>query len=201
MQEHERRWQALTVDAVAGLLADAAFPWWIAGGIALELAVGHEIRGHADIDVLILRPHHLDARQLLAAWDCWVADPPGTLRPWSVGTELDDGVHDVWCREEHNGDWRLQLMLDETAGGAWISRRDTTIHAPISSITRTTAHGIRYLAPHIQLYYKAKSLREKDEIDFKAVIEAGVAMDKEWLRDAISHSYGMQHPWLPQLGA
>jgi hypothetical protein len=200
MHEHERRWHPLPVDAVAGLFADAAFPWWIAGGIALELAVGHEIRNHSDIDVLILRPHRLEARQLLADWDCWVADPSGTLRPWSVGTELDDGVHDVWCREEHNGDWRLQLMLDETAGNAWISRRDSTIRAPINSLTRTTADGIRYLAPHVQLYYKAKSPREKDEIDFKAVIEAGVAMDKEWLRNAISRSYGAQHPWLRLLG-
>jgi hypothetical protein len=54
-------------------------------------------------------------------------------------------------------------------------------------------------AAHIQLYYKAKGLRDKDEIDFKAVVEAESAMDKEWLRDAISHSYGTQHPWLPLL--
>jgi hypothetical protein len=185
MQEHERRWQPLTADAVAGLFADAVFPWWIAGGIALELAVGHEIRDHSDVDVLILRPHHLDARRLLADWDCWAADSPGMLRPWPVGTELEDGVHDVWCRREHHG--------------AWISRRDRAIRAPIRSLTRTTADGIRYLAPHVQLYYKAKSLREKDEIDFKAVIQSGVAMDREWLRDAIAHSYGTQHPWLRML--
>jgi hypothetical protein len=200
MQEHERAWRPLTPDAVAGLFADAAFPWWIAGGIALELAVGREVRNHSDIDVLILRPHHLDARRLLANWDCWVADPSGSLRPWSVDTKLEGRVHDVWCREERNGDWRLQLMLDETDGDVWISRRDGAIQAPMRSLTRMTAGGIPYLAPHVQLYYKAKGLREKDEIDFKAVMEAGVAMDREWLRHAIAHSYGTEHPWLQLLG-
>jgi hypothetical protein len=194
--QHEKPWRPLTVDDVAALFADAVFPWWIAGGIALELAVGQHIRSHSDIDVLILRPHHLAARQLLADWDCWAADPPGTLRPWAVGSELADAVHDVWCREEPNGDWRLQLMLDETVGDVWLSRRDQAIQAPLRSLTRTTRDGIPYLAPHVQLYYKAKRPREKDELDFKAVIEAGISLDKRWLRDAIAHSYGTHHPWL-----
>jgi hypothetical protein len=63
-------------------------------------------------------------------------------------------------------------MLDETDGDTWISRRDGAIQAPIRSLTRMTAGGIPYLAPHVQLYYKAKGLREKDEIDFKAVMES-----------------------------
>ena len=199
MQEHEKPWRPLTVSEVACLFSDAEFPWWIAGGVALELAVGRVIRRHGDIDVLILRPDHVEARQLLAEWDCWAADPPGKLTPWDLGSALGTHVHDVWCRQQPNDDWRVQLMLDETVGRLWVSRRDSEVRARIRSLTRTTADGVRSLAPHVQLYYKAKSPSEKDEIDFKAVVESGVAMDAGWLQWAISHSYGAGHPWLAAL--
>ena len=167
--------------------------------LALELAAGREIRSHCDIDVLFLRRDHLDVRQFLADWDCWAADPPGTLRQWPPDRELGSHVHDIWCRKTPDDDWRLQLMLDEANGEDWVSRRDSTIRGSLRSITRTTADGVRYLAPHVQLYYKAKNLREKDEIDFNAVIDSGVSMDVEWLREAISHSHGDGHPWLKSL--
>ncbi len=199
MHEHEKPWDPLTVSDVSRLFTNADFPWWIAGGLALELAVGREIRSHSDIDVLFLRPDHLGVRQFLADWDCWAADPPGTLRRWPPGQELGDHVHDIWCRKTPDDDWRLQLMLDEANGDHWVSRRDSAIRGSIRSITRTNVDGVRYLAPHVQLYYKAKNLREKDEIDFNAVIDSGVSMDVKWLRSAISHSHGDEHPWLKSL--
>lgn len=196
MQEHEKNWRPLSTDEVSSLFSNAAFPWWIAGGVALELALGQEIRSHSDIDILILRPDHLKVRKLLTRWDCWVADPPGTLCPWPVGKQLNSNVHDVWCRENPNDEWRFQLMIDETSSTNWVSRRDREIYASIQSITRTNTEGIRYLAPHVQLYYKAKRPCKKDEIDFKAVLESNVEFDKNWLRNSISQSYGKCHPWL-----
>ena len=162
----------------------------------MELAVGHVIRKHSDIDVLFLRRDHLAVRELLIACDCWAADPPGKLRKWPMGERLGDDVHDIWCRTASQDDWRIQLMLDESDGSDWVSRRDNGIRAPIQDIARTTSTGVRYLAPHIQLYYKAKNLRDKDEVDFDAVLGSGISVDKSWLRNAISRSYGAQHPWL-----
>ncbi len=199
MQEHEKPWHPLSVNGVSALFAGAPFPWWIAGGMALELAVGHQIRSHSDIDVLLLRRDHLAAREFLADWDCWAADPPGTLRPWSIGQQLGTAVHDIWCRSRLDDIWKLQLMLDDVDGSDWVSRRDGEIRAPIAEITKTTDWGVRYLAPHVQLYYKAKNLHEKDEIDFDAVIASGIGMDLSWLRNAITRSYGAQHPWLERL--
>ncbi|MFD4171693.1 nucleotidyltransferase domain-containing protein, partial [Streptomyces albidoflavus] len=43
-------------------------PWWIAGGYAVELAVGRAFRAHADIDVLLLREDQLAAQRALAGW-------------------------------------------------------------------------------------------------------------------------------------
>jgi hypothetical protein len=199
MLEHDKPWNPLTRDEVADLFMNATFPWWIAGGIALELALGNTIRKHADIDVLILRRDHAIVRELLNNWDCWAADPPGRLRPWPAGTVLGHGVHDVWCRQTADDDWRLQLMLDESDGEDWVSRRDSRIRAQIDEIGCETATGIPYLAPHVQLFYKAKNLRKKDEVDFAAVIGSGISLNTVWLRDAIVQVYGVHHPWLPRL--
>lgn len=199
MQEHLKPWNPLTVEQTSQLLAHAPFPWWIAGGNAIELAVGKEIRAHGDIDILVLRRDHLALRAMLAQWNVWAADPPGTLRPWPVDERLSPSIHDVWCRLSPDDHWRLQIMIDESAANEWQSRRDSRIRASIESITWRTEEGIPYLAAHIQLYYKAKKPREIDLVDFAAVLENGTSMDHQWLRRAISSSYGSSHPWLRKL--
>lgn len=199
MREEEKSWNPLSVDEVAHLFVGAPFPWWIAGGVALELAVGKIIRSHSDIDVFILRRDHLAVREWFTEWDCWAADPPGTLRKWPEGEELEPSVHDVWCRKTRDDDWRLQLMIDEFDGSDWVSRRNEQIRAPLKDITRTTSTGIRFIAPHIQLFYKAKNLREKDKVDFDVVVDSGIDLDVTWLRQAILNCHGDQHPWLDRL--
>ena len=184
------------MDEVAAHFAAAPFPWWIAGGYAIELALEKPVRLHSDLDVLVLREDHIQARELLSDWDCWVADPPGVLRPWLLGGSLDIAIHDVWCRKTSNDNWRFQIMLDESVDGLWLSRRDRRVAASINEITWKTKTGICFLAPHIQLFYKAKNIREKDQVDFDAVIDAGIPINSAWLRHAISQTYGHQHPWL-----
>lgn len=199
MQEFEKPWNPLTVDEVANLFGAASFSWWIAGGYAIELAVGESIRSHSDMDVLVLRQDHIRLRDLFGDWNCWVVDPPGVLKRWPRGHVLDHSVHDVWCRTDHADDWRLQLMLDESANGSWISRRNLRVTASIEDITWRTDAGVRFLAAHIQLFYKAKNIREKDQIDFDAVIDSQLAIDGPWLRQAIELTYGAKHSWLERI--
>ncbi|MEU6773922.1 hypothetical protein [Streptomyces sp. NPDC046759] len=40
------RWVPEHPEEVAAVFAKADFPWWIAGGYAIELAVGRELRPH-----------------------------------------------------------------------------------------------------------------------------------------------------------
>lgn len=201
--QHERQWEPLGVSAVADLFRATRFPWWIAGGYAIELAVGEPFRPHDDIDVLILRRDQLAARALLAGWDCWVADPPGTLRHWPVGEVLPETAHDIWCREAPDAPWRLQLMLDESdpGGAVWRSRRDSRVSRPVAEIGSRDANGVPFLRPEIQLFYKAKGRRPKDEADFAAVLPILDVEQRDWLRERIVMTYGDDHPWVAGLRA
>jgi hypothetical protein len=191
-------WDPAAPAEVAALFRDGGAPWWIAGGYAIELAVGRPVREHDDIDVLVLRRDQLMVQRALAGWDWQAADPPGTLRPWRPGELLPAGVHDIWCRPGPGRPWRIQVMLDESAGARWVSRRDPRVARPVARVGCLTAAGIPYLAPEIQLFYKAGSARPKDEADFRAARPGLTPFRRKWLHDALVLAYG-GHPWCARL--
>lgn len=184
---------------VAALLAATTSPWWIGGGYAIELAAGRRLRDHGDIDVLLLRRDQLAAQRALTGWEWWAADPPGTLRPWRAGERLPRGVHDIWCRPGRRDPWRIQVMLDESDGSDWVSRRDRRVRRPVDTLGFHTPEGIPYLAPEVQLFYKARNPRPKDEADFAAVLPLLTADQRQWLHGSLSLTYG-PHPWQSRLG-
>jgi aminoglycoside-2''-adenylyltransferase len=188
------RWDPAPLADVSALFSALTCPWWIAGGYAIELAVGHAYREHADIDVLLLRRDQLAVQRQLATWQWWAADPPGTLRPWERAEVLPPGVHDIWCRPGPADPWRIQIMLDGSDGLDWVSRRDPRVRRPIDELGLVSPEGIPYLAPEVQLFYKAKDRRPKDEQDFSAVLPALDGRRRRWLVWALGQAYG-PHPW------
>jgi hypothetical protein len=75
---------------------------------------------------------------------------------------------------------------------------DPGIRRPLAGIGRTTSDGIRYLAPEIQLYYKAKDPRPKDEADFTAVLPFLTQPQQQWLSRTLASAFG-DHPWRDRL--
>ncbi len=148
-------------------------PWWIAGGYAIELAVGRPLRDHGDIDVLLLRRDQLVLQQARPDWDWQAVEQAGDqderLRRWRPGEYLAPGVRELWAAGPGQP-WRLEIVLDESEGGDWVSRRDSRVRRPLAQLGAVTGDGVPYLAPEIALYYKAGVLRPKDEIDFAAVL-------------------------------
>jgi hypothetical protein len=57
---------------------------------------------------------------------------------------------------------------------------------------------MQVLAPEIQLLYKSKGLRPKDQADFETVLPALDAARRGWLRSAIA-VLSPAHPWLMAL--
>lgn len=188
----------MTPTEVAELFAEFDAPWWVAGGYAIELAIGRPVRPHADIDILVLRRDQLAVQRLLAGWEWWAADPPGVLRPWTAGEVLPPAIHDIWCRPAAEESWRLQVMLDASSGADWVSRRNPRLRRPIAELGHTTEDGIPYLAPEIQLSYKAARPRPKDEQDFTEVLPVLTAERQRWLYAALTDTYG-DHPWRDRL--
>jgi hypothetical protein len=196
-----RPWEPASPSAAAALFATADFPWWIAGGYSMELAVKRALREHGDLDVLVLHRDQERVRAQLATWDLHLADPPGvgTLRPWSASEDLPPQVHDVWCRRSPGDPWSVQLMFDEADGEQWVSRRDARVSRPISQLGFVTADGIPYLRPAVQLFYKAKSVRGKDQLDFEAVLPLLSDEERAWLVAALRLTMP-DHAWQERLG-
>jgi hypothetical protein len=192
------RWEPAQLTDLISLFSTMPCPWWVAGGYAIELAIGRSIRDHGDIDVMMLRRDQLHLQQALPNWEWWTADPPGTLRPWIPRERLRTGVHDIWCRTGPGEPWRIQVMLDESSGGEWVSRRDPGIRCPLTDIGHTSGDGIPYLTPEIQLFYKARSPRPEDEADFTAVLPFLTSAQRRWLADALAQTVG-EHPWRDRL--
>ncbi|WP_165970080.1 nucleotidyltransferase domain-containing protein [Nonomuraea terrae] len=189
-------WEHAPLHEVVALLRELRAPWWVAGGYAIERAVGRAYRQHGDVDVALPRRDQLAVRRLLDGWDAHVA-LDGTLRPWEAGETLPARAHDIWVREHPGGPWRFQLMLDEIDGEQWVYRRDPRIRRPLAGLT-VADDGFRRLAPEIQLLYKAKGVRPKDETDFAAVLPVLTDEQRRWLAGALETEH-IAHPWITRL--
>jgi hypothetical protein len=192
-------WDPLAPSDVAALLDGCPAPWWIAGGYAIDAFVGQPgRRSHEDIDVGLLARDQLVLRARLAGWDLFCADPPGTLRRWRQDEVLEEPIHDVWGRQAPDGPWRLALLLNTSDGGIWTYRRDDRLRRPLSELV-WCADGIPYVAPEVQLLFKSKAPRPKDELDFDDSLPLLSGAQRSWLKDALELAHP-GHPWLRRLG-
>jgi hypothetical protein len=189
-------WQPLAASQVANLFADCPRPWWIAGGYAIDAFVKRtDRRSHEDIDVGLLDRDQLTIRNAcLPGWDLHCADPPGTLRLWRPGEVLREPVHDVWCRERSDLPWALQLVINPSTADDWIYRRDPRIRRPIADLLWRSS-DIPYLVPEVQLLFKSKTVRPKDEQDFRDSLPLLRPAQSRWLRSALRLT-DPEHRWL-----
>lgn len=190
-------WAPLSPREAASLLRGMKAPWWIAGGHAIELFVGRALREHGDLDVGVLRRDQLAVREHLGEWDLRALFG-GTLRPWPLGERLRDDVNDVWCRPDPESPWRLQLHLNRSEGDRWVFRRDRRVSRPLVEVILWTREGLPYLAPEVQLLFKAKDPRPKDERDLEAALPLLSQGRRSWLDLTISETHP-DHPWLLRL--
>ena len=179
-------WSPYSIDEVSRLFAAMPAPWWIAGGHAIDLFVGHATRSHDDIDVQILRGAEQTFAERLAGWELHTAKA-GQLTPWTPRDRADA----IWCRPADRSTWALELVVADIVDDRWVYRRDPRISRPVREIGDRTAGGVPFLRPEIQLLYKSKAMRPKDEADLRAVLPRLDDGARAWLREAL----GPPHPW------
>ena len=186
-------WAPLRLEQLVAAFATAPFRWWVSGGHALDLHLQRSWRDHEDTDVGVLRSDLPTVYSFLSHWDVHIASA-GQLIPWR-GELLTNDQNNLWCRVA-NGPWVLDIAIGEGSDENWIYRRDPSVQVPWEQAVRRTADGIAYLAPELQLLYKSKGLRPKDNVDAAEVIPNLDARQSDLLRRLLPHD----HPWLRLLG-
>jgi len=190
-------WQAIHPSTAFHALSALSVDWWVAGGWALDLFVGRQTRPHKDLDIGILRRDFSTVYAALSSWEFFEARR-GTLTSLRRGDEPRADVNSLWCRPANAASWTLELMLDECDGGCWVFRRQRSVHRPLAMVMRRTGDGVPYLAPEIQLLYKARPVREQDQADFDQVAPRLDAAARSWLREALAKVHP-GHLWLRAL--
>jgi hypothetical protein len=195
-----RRFEPFTCQQMAALLADAPFPWWICGGHAIDLFLTYTTRIHADVEVGTLRQDEVALYEQLRHFELHVANA-GSLRELKDDERkrgIEAPLHGLWGRPRGQQAWTFELLLNEGTRDEWVFRRDARLRRPFAEAVARTHDGIPYLVPEIQLLFKAKVRRPKDDLDFAAALPALSPEQRGWLADALDTVHP-GHAWTSQL--
>lgn len=186
------------IRAVVAALRELDAPWAVAGGWAIDLALGRVTRPHADVDVAVFREDQDALRAALHTWD-FAAVSGGRMTPWERGARLELPVHEVHARPPAGAPvMELEFLLNERDGADWVYRRDPAVRLPLARALRPGPGGVRVLAPEVVLLYKSKAPRPADEADFVAARPLLDAESRAWLRIALLRARP-DHPWAESL--
>jgi len=190
----DERWQPLTLDEVRKRFDGFDVDWWVAGGLAIDLFLGWKSRDHEDIDIEVFK---IDREVLFSVFDGWELHfvSVGERHRWRRGMEMGPHVFGVWGRPDAGSPWAVEIMLADGDSDLWRFRRDNEIFFPRSRLTQTTPDGISYCAPEVQLLFKAKKHRSKDDADMTGCLHRMDTEQRRWLSNALSRTEP-GHPWL-----
>ncbi|MBD0319572.1 MAG: amino acid transporter [Gemmatimonadetes bacterium] len=183
------------IAAVAYALRDLRATWAVAGGWAIDLALGRATREHADVDIAVFRDEQGALRAALPGWRFAVAIR-GSMAPWPEGERLSLPVHEVHAHPPAGPP--VEFLLNERGGAEWVYRRDPGVRRPLARALREGPSGVALLAPEIVLLYKSKAPRPADEHDFAVAQPLLDADARAWLRTALLRA-DPAHRWAAAL--
>ncbi len=189
-------WRPLGLSETVELFHAAPFRWWISGGNALDLHLRRSWRAHEDTDVGILRRDTGRLDRVLIGWDIHVA-AAGSLSAWD-GRPLEAARNEnnLWCRPTPESAWALDVTVGDGDEHEWVYRRDSSVRRTWSQAVLIDENGVPYLAPEIQLLFKSKNLRPKDQIDASIVIPELAPERRFWLAAHLDSD----HEWQALVG-
>ncbi|GAA3348023.1 hypothetical protein GCM10020358_64920 [Amorphoplanes nipponensis] len=188
-------WQPYSPAELADRLAGLPVTWAVAGGWAADLFLGRVTRAHHDLEVALPASAFGLLRARFPGWEFHVPRS-GTLTP--AGPQSLAAEFQTWALDPATRTWRFDVFREPHDGDVWICRRDERIRRPYADIVRHTADGIPYLAPEVVLLFKAKAARDKDELDFAALLPDLSADRRAWLDAALALAHP-RHPWRARL--
>jgi hypothetical protein len=190
------------IEAVARVMAGFPHPWFVSGGWAIDLFVGQVTRAHEDLEVGMFRRDQKALRDHLVGWEMGkvVYGPEGgAWVPWPDDDWIELPLFQVRAHCPDHVPAEFEFFMNDASDEEWLCRRNPVITRPIREISRRSSRGIPSLVPEIQLLFKAKYHREKDEHDFRNAVELFTPAQREWLKQGLE----IIHPgdsWLAALG-
>jgi hypothetical protein len=188
------------LDAIARLLADFLYPWFVCGGWAIDLFLGQPMREHKDVDIGIFRAHQQVMQVYLMArgWTLAVA-ADGVLTPWQQGVWLDLPLHTIWCRNLYHQPLFLEVLFNEGDSDQFRFRRNPVLTRAGTEAILYSVDGLPYLAPEIALLYKSRHAEEaNNQSDFDHAMPQLTVEQRGWLERDL-RTLDEDHPWLDEL--
>jgi hypothetical protein len=194
----DEQWSSPEPEEASALLAGTSASWWFAGGWAIDLFSSGSRRPHSDLDIGCFRADLANLLDHLRGWDFQVASD-GRLTPLVSGASLSPDAHGLWCRPLGSPRWVLEVLVEDGEGSDWVYRRDRRIRRPAEDVVACAKSGYRYLRPEIQLLYKSKDNRPRDDSDFRAAWPSLDAPARAWLVAQLRLT-SPEHAWLAAMG-
>ena len=168
-------------------MKDFKYPWFIAGGWSIDLGIGKITREHEDMDICIFRENIVAILTYFTEWDINVTIP-GESRLEKV-TTIRDTESPRYCLHLTKDQQFIEILLTDNVDGQIPYRRDYSIEISHEDFVRTDDAGRNYIAPELQLLYKASSCRPKDQLDFENFLPMMSYKQREWLRVALMKAH------------
>jgi hypothetical protein len=173
----------------------------VAGGWATDLWLGRETRHHEDLEITIPEGEWASVLARLEVLGLELYQPGGgqivRLTP-GVTPAFDPERHQCWAADPVAGEWRIDVFREPGDRDTWIYRRKSGLSAPRSFANLVSAAGLPIVAPQVQLFFKAKATRDKDQADFDHVAPTLEPAQRAWLGEALQR-YEPGHRWIEAL--
>jgi len=171
---------------VKSIMDKFGFPWFIAGGWAIDLFLNRETRIHEDIEIGIYRKNQMQLYRHFEKYKKYYIDNRSLIgkhekHGWNK-EYLRLPIHEIYVVYEG---FEIEILLNEKDDANWIYRRNSKITLDEKNVIKFTDNRIPYLCPEIVLLYKTKEMRNKDIDDISNAFEKMSEPEKKWLIDSI----------------
>lgn len=171
---------------VKSIMDKFGYPWFIAGGWAIDLFLNRETRIHENIEIGIYRKHQMKLYRYFGKNKKYYMNNKSRIgkhekHEWNK-EYLQLPIHELYV--EYAG-MEIKLLLNEKDENSWVYRRNKEIKLDEKKVILLTGKGIPYLCPEVVLLYKTKEMRDKDRDD---ILNASGKMSEsqiKWFIDSI----------------
>jgi len=183
--------------SIASAMVGFDRPWCIAGGWALDLWLGRETRLHGGVKIAVLRDHQIELRNYLNDWKFQIITLDGRLVQWKDRQQMLMLPVTQLIAKDGAGE-QCAVWLQESDGIDWMFRTNFDVRMNLARWIVEGTRGLPVMHPALVLFGKSQVDSQKNELDFRSVVERMDEAQREWLKVALLRNDPF-HQWIDQL--